>query len=126
MRTRVAEIREMGRATQGVTLIALDDGAKLIGLQRIVENDANVDAAIADADADAGDEPPTPRRTPDERDCSLAGAARRAALAPRRSARTPTPTSPGQEGAGRRSCWSCSSPASRASRAAWSSGRPRR
>ena len=44
VRTRVAEIRELGRATQGVTLIALDDGAKLIGLQRIVENDANGDA----------------------------------------------------------------------------------
>ncbi len=41
VRTRVAEIREMGRATQGVTLISLDDGAKLIGLQRIVENDAD-------------------------------------------------------------------------------------
>ena len=40
VRTRVGEIREMGRATQGVTLIALDDGAQLIGLQRIVENDA--------------------------------------------------------------------------------------
>lgn len=39
VRTRVAEIREMGRATQGVTLISLDDGAKLIGLQRIAEND---------------------------------------------------------------------------------------
>jgi len=44
VRTRVAEIRELGRATQGVTLIALDDGAKLSGLQRIVENDAHVDA----------------------------------------------------------------------------------
>ena len=43
VRTRVAEIRELGRATQGVTLIALDDGAKLSGLQRIVENDANAD-----------------------------------------------------------------------------------
>jgi DNA gyrase subunit A len=41
VRTRVAEIRELGRATQGVTLISLDDGAKLSGLQRIVENDAN-------------------------------------------------------------------------------------
>jgi DNA gyrase subunit A len=40
VRTRVAEIREMGRATQGVTLIALDDGSQLSGLQRIVENDA--------------------------------------------------------------------------------------
>ena len=41
VRTRVGEIRELGRATQGVTLISLDDGAKLSGLQRIVENDAN-------------------------------------------------------------------------------------
>jgi DNA gyrase subunit A len=41
VRTRVSEIRELGRATQGVTLIALDDGQKLSGLQRIVENDAN-------------------------------------------------------------------------------------
>ncbi|MBS0430154.1 MAG: DNA gyrase subunit A, partial [Proteobacteria bacterium] len=41
VRTRVAEIRELGRATQGVTLIGLDAGAKLSGLQRIVENDAN-------------------------------------------------------------------------------------
>jgi DNA gyrase subunit A len=40
VRTRVAEIREMGRATQGVTLIGLDEGSKLSGLQRIVENDA--------------------------------------------------------------------------------------
>ncbi|WP_336692582.1 DNA gyrase subunit A [Delftia acidovorans] len=41
VRTRVSEIRELGRATQGVTLISLDEGAKLGGLQRIVENDAN-------------------------------------------------------------------------------------
>jgi DNA gyrase subunit A len=46
VRTRVAEIREMGRATQGVTLIALDEGTQLIGLQRIVENDANGDPAV--------------------------------------------------------------------------------
>jgi len=44
VRTRVSEIRALGRATQGVTLIALDDGAKLSGLQRIVENDASGDA----------------------------------------------------------------------------------
>jgi len=52
VRTRVSEIRELGRATQGVTLIALDEGAKLSGLQRIVENDANV--ADADAEGDGG------------------------------------------------------------------------
>ena len=52
VRTRVAEIREMGRATQGVTLIALDDDARLSGLQRIVENDANgSDTPEAEGDA---------------------------------------------------------------------------
>ncbi len=44
VRTRVSEIRELGRATQGVTLIALDKATRLIGVQRIVENDANADA----------------------------------------------------------------------------------
>jgi DNA gyrase subunit A len=45
VRTRVAEIRAMGRATQGVTLIAVDDGTKLSGVQRVVESDASaVDA----------------------------------------------------------------------------------
>jgi DNA gyrase subunit A len=53
VRTRVAEIRELGRATQGVTLISLDDGAKLSGLQRIVENDANGDGDEPDASGDA-------------------------------------------------------------------------
>ncbi|MBV8036630.1 DNA gyrase subunit A [Roseateles sp.] len=52
VRTRVGEIRELGRATQGVTLIALDDGAKLSGLQRIVENDANE----ADTGAEGGED----------------------------------------------------------------------
>jgi DNA gyrase subunit A len=56
VRTRVAEIRELGRATQGVTLIALDDGARLSGLQRIVENDATAGAA----DDDASPSQPTP------------------------------------------------------------------
>ncbi|KVD17851.1 DNA gyrase subunit A [Burkholderia ubonensis] len=37
IRTRVSEIREMGRATQGVTLISLDEGTKLSGLQQIAE-----------------------------------------------------------------------------------------
>ncbi|MBX9960572.1 MAG: DNA gyrase subunit A [Burkholderiaceae bacterium] len=51
VRTRVSEIRELGRATQGVTLIALDDGAQLSGLQRIVENDANGSEGDAAEDA---------------------------------------------------------------------------
>lgn len=39
IRTRVKEVREMSRATQGVTLINLDDGEKLAGLERVVETD---------------------------------------------------------------------------------------
>jgi len=52
VRTRVSEIRELGRATQGVTLINLDENAKLSGLQRIVENDANVTEPDSDTDMD--------------------------------------------------------------------------
>ncbi len=39
IRTRVNEVREMSRATQGVTLINLDDGEKLAGLERVIETD---------------------------------------------------------------------------------------
>jgi DNA gyrase subunit A len=52
VRTRVAEIREMGRATQGVTLISVDDGSSLSGVRRVVESDA--DEVI---DTDEGGEP---------------------------------------------------------------------
>jgi DNA gyrase subunit A len=60
VRTRVSEVRELGRATQGVTLIALDGGSKLSGLQRIVENDANADGSEpGDASVDGTGEAPT-------------------------------------------------------------------
>jgi DNA gyrase subunit A len=39
MRTPVNSIREMSRSTQGVTLINLAEGAKLAGLERVVESD---------------------------------------------------------------------------------------
>ena len=39
IRTRVKEIREMSRSTQGVTLINLDEGEKLSGLQCILDRD---------------------------------------------------------------------------------------
>ncbi|CBW74226.1 DNA gyrase subunit A (EC 5.99.1.3) [Mycetohabitans rhizoxinica HKI 454] len=55
IRTRVSEIREMGRATQGVTLISLDEGTKLSGLQQIAETDAEADAE-SDADTGGADE----------------------------------------------------------------------
>ncbi|WP_442807583.1 DNA gyrase subunit A [Trinickia soli] len=58
IRTRVAEIREMGRATQGVTLISLDEGTKLSGLQQIAEADPDVDIDVdgAAADEEAGED----------------------------------------------------------------------
>jgi DNA gyrase subunit A len=46
IRTRVAEIRGMGRATQGVTLISLDDGEKLAGLEKIVETVGEIEAEV--------------------------------------------------------------------------------
>lgn len=60
VRTRVAEIREMGRATQGVTLIAVDEGTTLTGVQRVVERDAaenghEGEGAEAASGADGGD-----------------------------------------------------------------------
>ena len=49
IRTPVKDIRELGRSTQGVTLINLDDGAKLSSIEKIVEGDdeANGDADVA-------------------------------------------------------------------------------
>ncbi len=60
VRTRVSEIREMGRATQGVTLIAVDEGTTLSGVQRVLESDANdeVPAAAEGGEAAAGGAPP--------------------------------------------------------------------
>lgn len=51
IRTRVSEIRELGRATQGVTLINLGEGEKLSGLEKVVESDDD-----SEADADATDD----------------------------------------------------------------------
>ena len=57
VRTRVAEIREMGRATQGVTLINVDEGTRLSGLQRIAESDSDDDASDDVEDGDASADP---------------------------------------------------------------------
>ncbi len=44
IRTRVKEIRDMGRAAQGVTLINLGQGEKLSGLEKVVETDDEEDS----------------------------------------------------------------------------------
>jgi DNA gyrase subunit A len=56
VRTRVSEIREMGRATQGVTLISVDEGTRLSGLQRIAESDSDDDADGLEDEIDAAGE----------------------------------------------------------------------
>ncbi len=63
IRTRVAEIRSMGRATQGVTLIALDEGTRLSGLQRIVETES-LNGANG-SDGEGGERVPTRDAEPD-------------------------------------------------------------
>ncbi len=58
IRTRVREIRELGRATQGVTLIALDAGEKLAGLEKVVESEDDADLGSAESeDSQPGEAP---------------------------------------------------------------------
>ncbi|MDX1373929.1 MAG: DNA gyrase subunit A [Burkholderiales bacterium] len=63
IRTQVGQIRPQGRTTQGVTLISLDEGQKLAGIERIVERDAEngngngSDEALG-GNGDGGEEPP--------------------------------------------------------------------
>jgi DNA gyrase subunit A len=60
IRTRVSEIRGMGRATQGVTLISLDEGEKLAGLEKVaesvVEADAEIEGELADGETPVADQ----------------------------------------------------------------------
>jgi DNA gyrase subunit A len=43
IRTKVKSIREMSRSTQGVTLMNIDSGGKLAGLERVVEPEDDAD-----------------------------------------------------------------------------------
>jgi DNA gyrase subunit A len=58
IRTRVKEIRELGRATQGVTLINLGEGEKLSGIEKIVETDDDDENAeeVIDAVAESAED----------------------------------------------------------------------
>lgn len=48
VRTEVGQIREMGRATQGVTLINCDEGDFLTGVKRVVESDLDDSEGVDD------------------------------------------------------------------------------
>lgn len=62
VRTKVEQIREMGRATQGVTLIKVDEGTVLSGIRRVAESDADDEETFDDPAGNAssaeGDVPP--------------------------------------------------------------------
>ena len=56
IRTPVESIREMGRATQGVTLINIDEGSTLASIEIVAESDVDDLDVDADASLPAGDE----------------------------------------------------------------------
>ncbi len=58
IRTRVADIREMSRSTQGVRLINLDEGTFLAGLEKVVETEDDGEVA-AEGNSDEGGEETT-------------------------------------------------------------------
>jgi DNA gyrase subunit A len=58
VRTRVSEIREMGRATQGVTLINIDENSVLSGVRRVVESDADEDSDVEAAEMPGNSQDP--------------------------------------------------------------------
>jgi DNA gyrase subunit A len=71
IRMAVAQIREQGRSTQGVTLIALGEGEKLAGVERIVEraeeegNHGNGNGDAGAGGAGGASEPPAPDAAPE-------------------------------------------------------------
>jgi DNA gyrase subunit A len=65
VRTRASEVSVLGRNTQGVRLIRLDDGERLIGVEAVEpepegEETAVEEGAAAAGDSTAGDVPPVP------------------------------------------------------------------
>jgi DNA gyrase subunit A len=55
IRTKVEQVRETGRAAQGVRLINLDEGEKLVCLERVAESDEDEEIIEADAASDNAD-----------------------------------------------------------------------
>jgi DNA gyrase subunit A len=53
IRTEVSQIREMGRSTQGVNLIHLDEGTKLAGIEKVLETE---DEGLTDSENGASDD----------------------------------------------------------------------
>jgi len=58
IRTSVESIREMGRSTQGVTLINLDEGTFLASVEKVAESDESMVAQVEGAEGDEADTQP--------------------------------------------------------------------
>ncbi|WP_159876673.1 DNA gyrase subunit A [Aquitalea denitrificans] len=56
IRTKVSEVRETGRSAQGVRLINLDEGEKLIGLEKVAEGESDEEVEVVDGDAVDGED----------------------------------------------------------------------
>ena len=73
LRMRLADLREIGRATQGVRLIRLDEGDRVVAAAKIVnttgeaedENSGIADAQPEAAEPEAGEPPENPTGTAD-------------------------------------------------------------
>jgi DNA gyrase subunit A len=63
VRTRAGEISVLGRNTQGVRLIRLDDGERLVGVEPVEPESVDADAAAGE-EAGAGDAPPSDPSVP--------------------------------------------------------------
>jgi len=59
IRTSVESIREMGRSTQGVTLINLDEGTFLASIEKVAESESDESMRVS-GEAAAGDEADVP------------------------------------------------------------------
>jgi len=73
LRTAVSNTREIGRATQGVRIIRLDEGDRVVGVARVAKEDEESpggEAGEASADAGAGGQnaPPSPPESPEKPD----------------------------------------------------------
>jgi DNA gyrase subunit A len=68
IRTRVDQIREQGRSTQGVTLISLDEGTRLAAIEKVLEADEEAsDANGSDTNGtDGAGDPTAPAEPPQE------------------------------------------------------------
>lgn len=66
IRTAVKSIRVQGRNTQGVKLITLDEGDKLVALARVAQDENGGSDGGPATDAPEPDEPPSPEEPPSE------------------------------------------------------------